>query len=175
VLRESARLDEAERVLDEAERVMRATLKPDNGAFSNVLSGRSLLASARGQHRRAMAWADASLKLAEGSDDAAYFVPLSMLLRAEVAALADEPEVARRDAEQLLTLWRKTLPPGSVSSNLGRAQLALAQALAQQGQKDNAAAAYAQALRHLVPTLGETGPQTLAARRGAAALQASVR
>jgi serine/threonine-protein kinase len=170
ILRDLGRYAESERVLDTVEGRLRKSLPPGHGAFLAVIEQRARQASARGQVPRAMALIDSGIHTAEAdARGAGRSVPLRFA-RAEIALAAGDAQQARRDAEQLLFSLRAAEAPATASSRIGRTQWLLAQSLSRLGEKAAAAAALDEALRHMVPTMGDTHPDVLAAQRQRAAL-----
>ena len=68
----------------------------------------------------------------------------------------------------VLQMMQKSAPPGTYSSNVGLAQLALGRALQAQGKLAEAGAAVASGAGNLEPSLGADHPATRSARRLAA-------
>ena len=92
-------------------------------------------------------------------------LPLLLLRRSALALESQRLVEARADAARAIDLEQRGAEPGSHSHRIGRAYLALGRALAAQGEREEAQAAFASALAHLEPTLGADHPETRAARQ----------
>src|SRR6185503_6491651 len=103
---------------------------------------------------------DRSISLGEDQD-----LPVLLLRRSAFELETGRPEAARADAAKALALALRSAEPGTFSSRVGRAQLALARALRVQGKLPAARNAFAAALTHLEPSLGAEHPETQEARR----------
>ena len=96
------------------------------------------------------------------ADPAARFVV--HLRRSEFRLATGSPAEAADDAAQALAAAQKDADPGTLSSRIGLANLALARALRDQGRVADARAAAAAAVEHLEPTVGADHAATRAAR-----------
>jgi eukaryotic-like serine/threonine-protein kinase len=117
------------------------------------------LAHARGDDEAARAAYDRALTLAD---------PLALfgvhLWRSEFNLATRRPAEAADDAAQALAQAQKDAEPGTLSSRIGLANLALARALRELGKSADARAAAAAAVEHLEPTVGADHPAARAAR-----------
>jgi len=119
----------------------------------------AMLAHARGDEVGARVVYDRAVALA---DPTALFVV--HLRRSEFMLATRSPAEAAADAAQSLAEAQKNAEPGTLSSRIGLAHLALARALREQGKVAAARAAAAAAAEHLEPTVGADHPAARAAR-----------
>jgi len=101
-----------------------------------------------------------------GKDGASY-LPVLLTHRSEIEIAAHRSDQAVTDAVRALDQFRSELQPGTFSSDMGHAWLALGSALSLQGRQDEARAAFRSALEHLQATVGPDHPDTVRARRQA--------
>ena len=88
-----------------------------------------------------------------------------LLADPELAGMArEEITAATADLERLLRMTRRSVPEGVLSAGLGNAFLALGEALAGLGRRDEARTALDEALEHLEDAGGPTHPGTVRAR-----------
>jgi tetratricopeptide (TPR) repeat protein len=165
VCRERGQLARADRMLAELEPKLRRMLPAGHIAFASLASEQGLLAEAHGNPRRALAAANEALEAAERSPQGRSYLPLLLLRRSHAELGAGRPEEARADAERALRMERETAEPGTFSSGLGQACLALSRALRALGRLDEARATASSALEQLEPTLGIDHPEAREARR----------
>jgi len=162
-------LDRAVSLLDEVESRLRRALPEGHIAFAAVSSQRSQVALARGDASGALTLSDHTMAILEASVKAggqgAEILPSELARRAEVEIELRQYERAAADATRALDLLRPILEPGILSSNLGRAYLALGQALMAQGRTEEARAALRTSLEHLESALGPDHPDTRRARQ----------
>jgi tetratricopeptide (TPR) repeat protein len=118
-----------------------------------------MLAHARGDVEGARAAYDRAVALA---DPTARFVVY--LRRSEFRLATRSPAEAAADAAQALAQAQKNAEPGTLSSRIGLADLALARALRELGKSADARAAAVAAVGHLEPTVGADHPAARAAR-----------
>jgi tetratricopeptide (TPR) repeat protein len=167
--RRQGHLDRAISLLDEVESRLHRDLPEGHYAFATVASQRSLVALARGDASGALTLADQSLAILEASVKAggrgAEIIPNELARRAEVEIELHQYERAATDATRALDLFRQILEPGVLSSNPGRAYLALGRALMGQGRSEEARAALRTSLEHLESALGPDHPDTRRARQ----------
>jgi serine/threonine-protein kinase len=152
---------QAERLLTEVAPRLQRMGGPAGRAW--LASERSLLTNARGDPRSAALLMDEAVGLAEESKNPDALRNF-LLLRSEL-----EIELARffpalDDSEKAIQLDSNSIP-GAHSSNLGRAYVVEARALAALGRRDEAERAFSLALEQLRPTLGPDHPRTKGAER----------
>jgi tetratricopeptide (TPR) repeat protein len=119
----------------------------------------AMLEHARGNEEGARAAYDRAVTLA---DPSARFVV--HLRRSEFRLATRSPAEAAADAAHALAEAQKSAEPGTLSSRIGLANLALARALREQGKIADARAAAAAAVEHLEPTVGADHAAARAAR-----------
>jgi serine/threonine-protein kinase len=162
-------LDRADSLLNEVESRLHRVLPEGHIAFAAVASQRSQVALARGDASGALTLADRTMAILEASVKAggqgADIIPSELARRAEVETELRQYERAAADATRALDLFRQILEPGILSSNLGRAYLALGRALMAQGRSEEARAALRTSLEHLESALGPDHPDTRRARQ----------
>jgi len=160
-------LTRATAMLSEVEPRLRRNLPPGHYAFSSLASEQSLIALARGDPRTALRLADQALVIDEAAIKAggqgAGALPIVLIRRSAVELEVGRPDQAAADAARALSLLQASTQPGASSCNLGRAYLALANALEAQGKHNEARAAARSAVEQLQNALGLDHPETRAA------------
>jgi serine/threonine-protein kinase len=162
------RFARAGRVLAELERRWKRMMPPGHMAFALLPAHEAILALGRGDGRAAAAKADRAVALTEANPQGLDYLPTILLRRAEIRLAVNLPHQAREDAERALAMAQEAAAPDTSSSTVGLAFLMLARALRAQGEPAESRDAFASALGHLEPTLGQDHPQTRLARRLAA-------
>jgi ATP/maltotriose-dependent transcriptional regulator MalT len=138
---------------------------PEGHPYRAILAmQQAMLAHARGDEDGARVAYDRAVALA---DPTALFIV--HLQRSEFNLATRRPAQAADDAAQALAQAQKNAEPGTLSSRIGLANLALARALREQGKSADARAAAAAAVEHLEPTVGADHAATRAARELAGA------
>jgi serine/threonine-protein kinase len=143
-------------------------MPPGHIGFAGLSLYEAMLASARGDHRTAVAKADRGIALAEVNSQGLDYLPIFLIRRADINLKAGRFEEARADADRAIAMEQKAVAPGSSSSTIGRAYLMLGHALRAHGKLEAARVAGASALENLEPSLGADHPKTRDARRIAA-------
>ncbi len=126
---------------------------------SSFAMQQAMLAHARGDEEGARAGYDRALALADPTTRFGVH-----LRRSEFRLATRNPDGAAADAAQALAEARRDAEPGTLSSRVGLANLALARALREQGKSADARAAAAVAIEHLEPTVGADHADARAAR-----------
>jgi eukaryotic-like serine/threonine-protein kinase len=152
-------LPRATRILAELESRARS-YPPGHTLHFALASQQGLLAQARGDEPAARAAHDRAVELA---DERA--LPTMLMRRSSFALERHRFDDAGSDAARALALAQRQAEPGTRSSHIGLAHLALARALQAQGRHAEARSAFASAVEHLEPTLGPDHPDTAFARR----------
>jgi tetratricopeptide (TPR) repeat protein len=138
-------------------------------AMASIQSQRSLVAQVHGDFTRALALANEAMSLTEGSvktgRQGADFIPMLLIRRAGIELELHRSTEAAADGSRALTALRQTQEPGSFSSDIGLAHLALGRALHAEGKAEEAHAAFRSAADHFAHTLGPDHPETLQARQ----------
>ncbi len=152
----------ATRLLDEVEQRLRHRYAPEHYVFAEVASARSSIAMAHGDLESASRFAQQAIALDEASirriGQCAAYLPTLLVQESEIDLRAGKPEAAATDARRALDLLQNGA--GTPSSNVGRANLALAQALQAAGRQDDAQLASRLAFANLKATLGPDHPST---------------
>ncbi len=133
--REQGNLARAAELLAEFERAQRERgLPPGHVAYAALASEQALLAEARGDLGLAAAAADRAVAIAEASEQGRDVLARSLVRRAHLGVLRGQATAATADARRALALELEKAEPGSVTSVVGRANLALGAALAAAGE-----------------------------------------
>jgi eukaryotic-like serine/threonine-protein kinase len=157
--------------LAEFERAQRARgLPTGHVAYAALASEHALLAEAQGDLANAAAAADRAVAIAEASEQGRDVLARSLVRRANLGVVRGHAAQAATDAQRALDLELAKAEPGSLTSVLGRAYLALGRALGTAGDMAGARTALAVALRNLEPSVGADHADTLKARALLAAL-----
>ena len=159
VRRDLGEFASAEAALAELEPNFQRTFPPGHFVFAVLRLNRAELARARGDFQAAWTSVNEALAIVEpiarsGDGGVAGFAATVLIGRAEIGLQLKRPAEAATDAERALGHLRQAVADGAVSSDLGKAQLALARAFHAQGRRDDASAAVTTALKHLEGTLG---------------------
>ena len=168
IYREQHDLALSDAMLAQVEPRLRRDLPAGHYAFGSLASERSLNALAKGDIRAAMRLADQAVAIDEASikGGGEGAVPLRLLLirRSTIELAAQRPKDAAADAGRALSLLQGA-EPGTFSSIMGRAYLALANAFEAQSKHDEARAAARSAAEQLENALGPDHPETRSARQ----------
>jgi tetratricopeptide (TPR) repeat protein len=167
--RKQGDLDRARRMLDEVEPRLRRNLPEGHIGFAALASQRAQVALAGGNAPEALTHSDRALAILEASVKAgrqgAANLPGELARHAEIELQLGDFERAATDATQAVDRLQKLLEPGTLSSHLGGAYLALGRALLGRGQTEQARAALRSSLEHLESALGPDHPDTRRARQ----------
>ena len=159
-------------LLAQTEPRLRRKLPPNHFAFAALASDRSRLALANGDINSALHLATLALDLDEASikdiGECAAFVPTLLIRRSNVELRARSLQTAEADARHALRLLNAESERGIHSSNIGRAYLALALSLRDQGKRIESQDAFQAAFQNLKDTLGPSHPVTRSARASGA-------
>lgn len=143
-----------------AELEPRVRVLPEKHPYHAVFTlQQAMLAHARGDDEGARAGFDRALALTERPGEF-----ITRLERAAFELATHRPAEAAGDAARAVTVAREDAGPGTLSSRIGLANLALARALKEQGKTSDAHAAAVAAVEHLEPTLGSQHAAARAAR-----------
>jgi len=143
-----------------AEMEARVRPLPDGHPYHAIFAmQQAMLLHARGDDEAARAAYDRAVALA---DPMARFIVY--LQRSEFRLATHSPADAADDAAQAVAHAQENTEPGTLSSRIGLADLALARALREQGKSADARAAAAAAVEHLEPTVGADHVAARAAR-----------
>lgn len=157
----------ATELMTEIEPRLRKKFPPNHYAFAALASARSQLALASGDIPSALRLADMAIGLDEASikniGECAAFVPILLIRRSQVELKANKTKQAETDALHALRLLNAQSESGIHSSNIGRAYLALAISLRDQGRWSESRDAFRNASQNLQDTLGPSHPDSKAA------------
>ncbi len=169
IYRDQHDLTRAAAMLAEVEPRLRRNLPAGHYAFASLSSERALIALARGDVQTAMRLADQAVAIDEAAVKAggqgAGMLHILLVRRSTVELEARHPGEAAADAARAVSLLQEAAQPGTFSSTLGRAYLALGLALQAQGKRDEAHTAFRSAAEHLQSALGPDHPDTRSARQ----------
>jgi len=137
--------------------------------FAMIASDHSMLAEGAGNLPAALRFADEAVKVDENCIKAgrpgAYVLPRLLTHRSALYLQAHDYDKARADAERALGLLQAEAGPGTFSTYIGRAYLAVGHALVGQGKSEQARSAFRSAADHLQHGLGADQPETRTARQ----------
>jgi serine/threonine-protein kinase len=160
---------QATRQLDELEQRLRKRYAPEHYVFAEVSSARARIALGRGDLPSASHFATEAVELDEASmrriGQCANLLTSLLVSRSGIDLKSGEREQAVSDARRAIKRLEEAEDPSILSSNVGRAYLALAQALEAEGKPDEAQLAARKAYANLQTTLGSDQPDTRSARQ----------
>ncbi len=160
-------------MVSEVEPGIRRAFPPTHPAAVAIIVRQAAIATARGDIPQALALTNQGIATIEASVNAggqgAEALTGFLVRRSDLELQLHHVPEAVADANRALQMARSTVLPGTFSSFLGQAYLALGRALREQGKSREARVAFASAFEQLTPTLGPDHPDTLTAR----ALQSS--
>lgn len=159
----------AQAVLAEVEPRLQQFLPAGHVGFGALASNRALLAQLKGELDSALAFSNEAVTIAEalnkGGKAGADYLPVFLTRRATVELALNQFEQAETDARRALSLAKEKSQAPAFSSKVGRAQLALAQALAGLGKREQARDAARTAQGELDKALGPAHPESRQARQ----------
>jgi tetratricopeptide (TPR) repeat protein len=162
-------LKRAGEMLAQADPLWRRTQTAGRMGLASMTSERALQAEARGDLPAAFRLANEAVSIIEAllkaGGPGADFLPLLLERRSQVALELHRGSEAVADASRALRMWQQGIPPGTLSSNLGRAQMALGRALQGEGKGEEAGAAFRAAAEHFADALGPDHPDSRRARQ----------
>jgi tetratricopeptide (TPR) repeat protein len=160
---------QATRQLDELEQRLRKRYAPEHYVFAELSSARARIALGRGDLPSASHFATEAVELDEASmrriGQCANLLTSLLVSRSGIDLKSGEREQAVSDARRAIKRLEEAEDPSILSSNVGRAYLALAQALEAEGKPDEAQLAARKAYANLQTTLGSDQPDTRSARQ----------
>ena len=160
---------EATRQLAELEQRLRKRYAPEHYVFAEVSSARARIALGQGDLPSAAHFATDAVELNEASirriGRCTVYLPILLVRKSGIDLKSGQREVAASDARRAIRLLEDAEDPSIVSSNVGRAYLALALALEAEGKPDEAQLAARKAYANLQTTLGSDQPDTRSARQ----------
>jgi tetratricopeptide (TPR) repeat protein len=156
---------------------MRRKLPPSHYAFAVLASDKALMAEARGDLPAALELENEAIAIDEASiqrsGSCAALLPILLVRRSRVELELQQAQQAEADVDRALSLFKKAIDDGILSSHLGRAYLAQGRVLQVEGKRSEAQEAFILAAKHLEETLGPNHPDSRIARESAGVLQAS--
>lgn len=156
-------------ILAEMEPQLRRALPPGHYAFASFASDKSQLAQAQGNLPLALQLANEAVAIDEAAIKAGgqgkIYLPTLLVRRSAVELEMGNRDQAAADAARAVELLHANLEPGTKSSNLGRAYLALGRALAAQGKNEEARLISRAAVENLEVSVGTHHPDTRSAER----------
>jgi eukaryotic-like serine/threonine-protein kinase len=160
---------QATRQADELEGRLRKRYAPEHYVFAELSSVRAGIALGRGDLPSAAHFATEAVELDEASmrriGQCAALLTALLVSRSGVDLKSGQREQAVSDARRAIKLLEDREDPSILSSNVGRAYLALALALEAEGKPDEAQLAARKAYANLQTTLGPDQPDTRSARQ----------
>jgi serine/threonine-protein kinase len=163
VYRRQGDLQRAADMLSQVEPRMRRRWPAGNVAYAVITSERAEIARARGDLEASLSGAERAVSLATASTDP-WFLPRALQRRSELLFQMGQAERAVDDARSALRLELQKVGPGVVSNNIGLILLALGRALRAQNKHSEAREAFASAVQHLDPSVGERHADARTAR-----------
>jgi serine/threonine-protein kinase len=159
----------AQVLMTELDSKLRQSLPPGHYAFAVFTSDKSLLAEAQGDMTTALQLAKEAVAMDEGTVTAggqgAVYLPALLTRRSRIELETGRPDKAEADADRAVRLLKDKMEAGSCSSSLGRAYLALANALAAEGRREESRTMSRAAYENLQATLGSAHPETISANK----------
>jgi serine/threonine protein kinase/tetratricopeptide (TPR) repeat protein len=160
---------QATRLVDELEQRQRKRYAPEHYIFAELSLVRANIALGRGDLPSAAHFAKEAVELDEASirriGQCVAFLPALLVNKSGIELKSGQREEAVSDARRAIKLLEDGQDPGILSSNVGRAYLALAHALEAQAKPDEAQLAARKAYANLQTTLGADQPDTQSARQ----------
>jgi tetratricopeptide (TPR) repeat protein len=161
--------DQATRQLAELEQRLRKRYAPEHYVFAELSSERARIALNRGDLPSAAHYAKEAVELDEASirriGECAALLSTLLVSKSGIDLKNGQQEEAVSDAKRAIQLLEDREDPSILSSNVGRAYLALALALEAEGKPGEAQLAAAKAYANLQTTLGPDQPDTQSARQ----------
>jgi eukaryotic-like serine/threonine-protein kinase len=160
---------QASRQLAELEQRLRKRYAPEHYVFAELSSARARIALGRGDLPAAVQLAKEAVEIDEASmrriGQCAALLSTLLVNKSGMDLKSGQREEAESDARRAIKLLEDREDPSILSSNLGRAYLALALALEAEGKPDDAQLAARKAYANLQTTLGSDQPDTRSARQ----------
>ncbi len=160
---------QATRQVDELEQRRRKRYAPEHYVFAELSLVRANIALGRGDLASAAHFAKEAVEIDEASirriGQCAALLSALLVSRSGIELKSGQREEAASDARRAIKLLEEREDPSILSSNVGRAYLALALALEAEGKPDEAQLAARKAYANLQTTLGSDQPDTQSARQ----------
>jgi serine/threonine-protein kinase len=165
----TGQLDRADDMLSQVGPRLQKSLPAGHYAFAALASRRAQIARARMDLNAALRESDRAIAIVEASvkqgGEGAYLLPALLIDSSDINREAGRFGKAGEDADRAVHLLQATALPGSYSSKMGHARLALARALDSEHRRDEARAQAKIAAEQLEKTLGVDHPDTQSARK----------
>ena len=160
---------QATRQVDELERRLRKRYAAEHYLFAELSSERARIALGQGDLPSAAHFAKEAVELDEASirriGQCAALLSTLLVSKSGIDLEGGQRDEAVSDARRAIQLLEEREDPNILSSNVGRAYLALALALEAKGKPDEAQLAAGKAYANLQTTLGSDQPDTQRARQ----------
>jgi eukaryotic-like serine/threonine-protein kinase len=160
---------QATRQLDELEQRLRKRYAPEHYVFAQLSSARARIALGQDDLPSAAHFAREAVETDEASirriGQCAALLSSLLVSKSGIDLKDGQREEAESDARRAIKLLEDREDPSILSSNVGRAYLALALALEAEGKPDEAQRAARKAYANLQTTLGPDQPDTQSARQ----------
>jgi tetratricopeptide (TPR) repeat protein len=160
---------QATRQVDELEQRLRKRYAPEHYLFAELSSARAGIAVGRGDLPSAARFAREAVEIDEASirriGQCAALLSYLLVSKSGIDLKSGQREEAASDARRAINLLEAREDPSILSSNVGRAYLALALALEAEGKPEEAQLAARKAYANLQTTLGADQPDTQSARQ----------
>ena len=160
---------QAARQLDELEQRLRKRYAPEHYVFAQLSWARARIALGQGDLPSAAVFAREAVETDEASirriGQCAALLSGLLVSKSGIDLKSGQREEAESDARRAIKLLEDREDPSILSSNIGRAYLALALALEAEGKPDEAQVAARKAYANLQTTLGPDQPDTQSARQ----------
>jgi eukaryotic-like serine/threonine-protein kinase len=158
---------QATRQVDELEQRLRKRYAPAHYVFAELSSARAGIALGRGDLPSAAHFAREAVEIDEASirriGQCAAMLSTLLVSKSGIELKSGQREESASDARRAIKLLEEREDPSILSSNVGRAYLALALALEAEGKPDEAQVAARKAYANLQTTLGSDQPDTQSA------------
>jgi tetratricopeptide (TPR) repeat protein len=151
-------------MLSQVEPRIRRRWPAGSKAYAVVASERAEISRARGDLDASLSGAERAVSLAAAASTDPTFLPQALQRRSELLLQTGQADRAVDDAREALRLELKKVGPGAVSNNVGLVYLALGRALRAQNKTSEAREAFASAVQHLEPSVGEQHADARTAR-----------
>ncbi len=164
IYRGQHKLEQATRMLDEAQASMQKLLPPGHFAFSALATERALTAQAQGDVPQALKLIEQAVQIDEQAAShgkaGAELLPTLWTYRAGIELDAGQLPAAETDSRQALKRLLAGAQPGDYSSSVGRAEMTLARVLRAEGRAADSQSAARVAADQLGRALGPDHPET---------------
>jgi len=166
IYRSQGDLERATQMVSELEPLLRRNFPPGDIAFASFALRQALNGQARGEMQTALGLANQAVAIAAQKDrEVDNILPALLISRSDIQLQLGHPDEAAGDARRALKTLLDSAQPGTLSSTLGRAYLALGRALQAQGKPEESRSAFRSAVENLESALGPDHSETRNARQ----------